>query len=139
LRLVVNIAKRYVGRGMSLGDLIEEGNLGLIKAVDYFDPDYGTRFSTYAAWWIKQSISRAIAEQVRLVRLPIYINEMMTKWKKVSERLTQKLKRPPTDDEIANPPIRLRDLGARAPPKQRPDEVVPRLRTSMSMHYEGDQ
>ena len=100
LRLVINIAKRYAHFGMPLMDLIEEGNMGLMKAVEKFDHRKGYRFSTYGAWWIRQSITRAIAEQVRLVRLPIYVNEMMTKWKKTSERLTQKLNRTPTDEEI---------------------------------------
>lgn len=81
LRLVVNIAKRYVGRGMALGDLIEEGNLGLIKAVDYFDPDYGTRFSTYAAWWIKQSIKRSLLANVQPVHIPTYMVALMNHWR----------------------------------------------------------
>jgi len=101
LRLVINIAKRYIHLGIPLLDLIEEGNLGLMKAVDKFNPNKGFRFSTYAAWWIRQGIIRAIAQQGKMVRLPVYINEMLTKWKKTKERLTQKLKRTPTDEDIA--------------------------------------
>ena len=101
LRLVINIAKRYFHLGIPLLDLIEEGNLGLMKAVDKFNPKRGFRFSTYGAWWIRQGIIRAIAQQGKMVRLPVYVNEMLTKWKKTKERLTQKLNRVPTDEEIA--------------------------------------
>ncbi|MFA5356076.1 MAG: RNA polymerase sigma factor RpoD/SigA [Candidatus Omnitrophota bacterium] len=101
LRLVINIAKRYMYLGIPFLDLIEEGNLGLMKAVDRFNPKKGFRFSTYAAWWIKQAITRSIFEQGKLIRMPVYMNEMITKWKKTGERLAQKLKRHPTDEEIA--------------------------------------
>ena len=101
LRLVINIAKRYSYLGIPLMDLIEEGNVGLMKAVMKFNPNKGYRFSTYAAWWIKQSITRSIAEQGKMIRMPVYINELITKWKKTSERMSQKLKRIPTNDEIA--------------------------------------
>ncbi|MBU1929074.1 MAG: sigma-70 family RNA polymerase sigma factor [Candidatus Omnitrophica bacterium] len=101
LRLVINIAKRYYHLGIPLLDLIEEGNLGLMKAVDKFNHLRGYRFSTYAAWWIRQGIIRAISQQGKMVRLPVYMNERLTKWKKTSEVMSQRLKRVPTDQEIA--------------------------------------
>ena len=101
LRLVINIAKRYMHLGTPFLDLIEEGNLGLMKAVDKFNPRRGFRFSTYAAWWIKQAITRAIFEQGKIIRMPVYMNELLAKWKKTNERLSQRLKRPPTNEEIA--------------------------------------
>lgn len=101
LRLVVNIAKRYANRGMSLGDLIEEGNLGLIKAVDYFDPDHGTRFSTYAAWWIKQSIKRALLANVQPVHIPTYMVALMNQWRHTASELEGKLGRTLNVEEMA--------------------------------------
>jgi len=101
LRLVINIAKRYMHLGIPLLDLIEEGNLGLMKAVDKFDPKRGFRFSTYGAWWIKQSITRSISEQGKMIRVPVYMNELITKWRKKKEALAQKLKRTASDGEIA--------------------------------------
>ncbi len=101
LRLVINIAKRYMRMGTPFLDLIEEGNLGLMKAVEKFDHRKGFRFSTYAAWWIRQGITRSISEQGKMIRVPVYMNDLITKWKKTKERLSHKLKRLPSDKEIA--------------------------------------
>ncbi|MBI4323365.1 MAG: sigma-70 family RNA polymerase sigma factor [Candidatus Omnitrophica bacterium] len=101
LRLVINIAKRYSHLGVPLLDLIEEGNLGLMKAVMKYNPRKGFRFSTYAAWWIRQYITRAIANQGKTVRIPVYMTELLSKFKRVTEELTQKLSRKPSAKELA--------------------------------------
>ena len=101
LRLVINIAKRYSGLGVSILDLIEEGNMGLMKAVEKFNHKRGYRFSTYAAWWIRQYISRSIANQGKTVRIPVYITEMMSRFKKTTEHLTSSFKRKPRLSEIS--------------------------------------
>lgn len=100
LRLVVNIARGYVGKGLGLQDLIEEGNLGLLRAVEGFDPDVGTRFSTYASYWIKQSIKRALINSAKTIRIPAYMVELLSKWRRASARLSEELGRGPTQEEV---------------------------------------
>ena len=101
LRLVVNIARGYTGKGLGLQDLIEEGNLGLLRAVEGFDPAIGTRFSTYASYWIKQSIKRALINTAKTIRIPAYMVELLSKWRRASTRLAEELGRTPTPEEVA--------------------------------------
>ena len=101
LRLVVNIARGYTGRGLGLQDLIEEGNLGLLRAIEGFDPAMGTRFSTYASYWIKQSIKRALINSSKTIRIPAYMVEILSKWQRASVRLVEDLGRTPTHEEVA--------------------------------------
>jgi RNA polymerase primary sigma factor len=102
LRLVVNIARGYTGKGLGLQDLIEEGNLGLLRAVEGFDPSMNTRFSTYASYWIKQSIKRAVINTGKTIRIPAYMNELLVKWRRATAKLQDKLGRTPTNEEIAS-------------------------------------
>src|SRR3954449_4273399 len=101
LRLVVNIARGYSGKGLGLQDLIEEGNLGLLRAVEGFDPAMGTRFSTYASYWIKQSIKRALINTGKTIRIPAYMVELLAKWRRATSKLQDELGRPPTHEEVA--------------------------------------
>ncbi|MCL2347125.1 MAG: RNA polymerase sigma factor RpoD/SigA [Planctomycetaceae bacterium] len=101
LRLVVNIARGYTSKGLSLQDLIEEGNLGLLRAVEGFDPAMGTRFSTYASYWIKQSIKRALINSAKTIRIPAYMVELLSKWRRATNRLVDELGRTPTPEEVA--------------------------------------
>src|SRR5216683_7096863 len=101
LRLVVNIARSYTGKGLGLQDLIAEGNLGLMRAVEGFDPAMNTRFSTYASYWIKQSIKRALVNTAKTIRIPAYMVELLVKWRRASAKLHLDLGRPPTPEEVA--------------------------------------
>ncbi|APZ91476.1 sigma-70 family RNA polymerase sigma factor [Fuerstiella marisgermanici] len=101
LRLVVNIARGYSNKGLPLQDLIEEGNLGLLRAVEGFDPDMNTRFSTYASYWIKQSIKRALVNTAKTIRVPAYMVELLSKWRRASAKLQEELKRTPTPEDVA--------------------------------------
>jgi RNA polymerase primary sigma factor len=101
LRLVVNIARSYTGKGLALQDLIEEGNLGLLRAVEGFDPSMNTRFSTYASYWIKQSIKRALVNTAKTIRIPAYMVELLAKWRRATSKLQDELGRPPTHEEVA--------------------------------------
>ncbi len=112
LRLVVNIARAYTGKGLPLQDLIEEGNLGLLRAVEGFDPEMNTRFSTYASYWIKQSIKRALVNSAKTIRIPAYMVELLSKWRRATAKLQDELNHTPTPEEVARelnlPPKKLK-------------------------------
>ena len=126
LRLVVNIARGYSGNGLSLQDLIEEGNLGLLRAVEGFDPEMGTRFSTYASYWIKQSIKRSLINSAKTIRVPAYMVELLSKWRRATARLTDVLRRIPTAEEVA------RSLAL-------PKKKLPIIRKAIQIHQSTPQ
>ena len=126
LRLVVNIARGYTGKGLGLQDLIEEGNLGLLRAVEGFDPKVGTRFSTYASYWIKQSIKRALINSAKTIRIPAYMVELLSKWRRATARLSDELGRTPTQEEVA------RVLGL-------PKKKLPIIRKAIRIHNSTPQ